>query len=386
MKYLILFLCIPFLGQAQGIDFFHGSFAEAKQKAAAEKKLIFIDAYTTWCGPCKKMAKDVFPQESVGKYFNAQFVNMKIDMEKGEGPELAQKYAVNAYPTYLFLDANGEVVHKALGYIPAGEFVQAATDATDPNKQSSRLDKQYEAGERSPEFLKKYMLACSNAMSPRTNEVAEAYLATQKDWLSQENMDIIMKYVEDVTSKPFQHLLSNVKEYEKFTKPRQLQELILGRVANQAMKLVEQNNGEIGPEVEKLFKATLPAETVDSQLDLFSMEIYSYKEDWDNYAKTAVKYVANAKEVSAEQLNLFAYTFYEYISDKKLLEKAKDWSHKSVELDASYYNIETLAALYYKLGDKKKASKYCKQSIKVAEKAGLEHEEANVLLKSINEM
>ena len=91
-KYLILLAFTLILGStciAQGIEFAHGStWKEILAKAEKEDKLIFVDAYAEWCGPCKKMAKDVFTQKEVGGYFNANFVNVKMDMEAGEGPML----------------------------------------------------------------------------------------------------------------------------------------------------------------------------------------------------------------------------------------------------------------------------------------------------------
>lgn len=101
--------------EGEGIEFFHGTFSEAKAKAKSEGKLIFVDAYTTWCGPCRMMAAQTFPKAEVGKYFNANFVNVKMDMESGEGPAFGQQYKVMAYPTLLFLDHTGAVKMRAIG-------------------------------------------------------------------------------------------------------------------------------------------------------------------------------------------------------------------------------------------------------------------------------
>ncbi len=106
-----------------GIQFTSVSFDEALKLAKKEKKNIFLDAYASWCGPCKMLKRNVFPQKEVGDFFNTNFINMAIDMEQGEGPQLARKYNVQAYPTLLFINSKGEVVGTAVGYHQAEELI-----------------------------------------------------------------------------------------------------------------------------------------------------------------------------------------------------------------------------------------------------------------------
>ena len=94
------------------------------QKAREENKLVFMDCYTSWCGPCKKMLKEVFSRKDIGEYMNTRFVNYKQDMEQEEGKELAGKYGVKVYPTFFILDAAGEVRHKMVGGMTAEEFLK----------------------------------------------------------------------------------------------------------------------------------------------------------------------------------------------------------------------------------------------------------------------
>ncbi len=108
----------------QGILFETGSLQEALDKARQEEKAVFVDCFTAWCGPCKMMSTNVFPEKQAGDFFNPRFVSIKIDMEKGEGKELARKWGVNAFPTYLVLNAGGEVVYTSRGYIPAEELIK----------------------------------------------------------------------------------------------------------------------------------------------------------------------------------------------------------------------------------------------------------------------
>ena len=101
----------------QGIKFKSISLADAKKLALKNEKYIFIDAHTSWCGPCKKMAATSFKNAEVGEVFNENFINLKIDIEQdADGPELAKMYKVRAYPTLLIIDGEGKLIKQVVGF------------------------------------------------------------------------------------------------------------------------------------------------------------------------------------------------------------------------------------------------------------------------------
>jgi thioredoxin 1 len=106
-----------------GIQFEKKSLEEAMKQAKKENKLIFIDAYTEWCGPCKKMAATSFQDPQVAEYFNGKFINLKIEMEKSaDGPTVAKAYRVAAYPTLLFINGDGQLVKSVIGFQTADQL------------------------------------------------------------------------------------------------------------------------------------------------------------------------------------------------------------------------------------------------------------------------
>lgn len=137
MKKIILTLVIALfvmtgqslVGQDKGVKFEQGTFQDALAKATKENKMIFFDGYASWCGPCKRMASDVFTQESVGKYLNDNFINFKQDMEKGEGVALGQKYNIKAFPTFLILDGSGKELARIIGGAAPDAFIKKVQDA-----------------------------------------------------------------------------------------------------------------------------------------------------------------------------------------------------------------------------------------------------------------
>ena len=112
---------------SKGISFIQGDLAKAKKQAEKEGKLIFIDCYTDWCGPCKRMAGTTFKDPEVAKFFNENFINLKVEMEKdASGPELAKQYKVAAYPTLLFIDNSGNLKKTKIGFADKGSLMALA--------------------------------------------------------------------------------------------------------------------------------------------------------------------------------------------------------------------------------------------------------------------
>ena len=114
------------VGFAQGIKFETGSWNEMLAKAKAENKLIFVDVYTQWCGPCKNVAKNVFPQQKLGDVYNEQFINFQIDAESPEGKEFVKQYPVSGYPTFFYINGEGVVINKTVGGMDVDGFLQEA--------------------------------------------------------------------------------------------------------------------------------------------------------------------------------------------------------------------------------------------------------------------
>ena len=131
MKKLFL-ICALALASVAGwsqMTFATGSLDDALKTAAKENKYVFLDVYTTWCGPCKYMSASIFPDKKAGEFMNPKFVNIKIDAEKGEGIDVAKKYAVKGYPTMLILDSKGKELARMMGSTKtADDFIKAVNE------------------------------------------------------------------------------------------------------------------------------------------------------------------------------------------------------------------------------------------------------------------
>lgn len=168
---LALLLLAPFIAISQenkGIRFEKGlTWEQVKAKAKSQNKFIFVDCYATWCGPCNVMDKEIYTIDSIGEYFNAHFVSIKVQMDKTtrdtdsirvwyeDAVNFRKKYNVDAYPTFLFFSPEGEIIHKSVGFQPGRVFLQASKDALDPSNQYYSLVKKFYENQDNRELLKR---------------------------------------------------------------------------------------------------------------------------------------------------------------------------------------------------------------------------------------
>lgn len=191
--------CSLITAKADGVKFFHGSWSQVMAEAKRQNKPIFIDVYTTWCGPCKLMAAKAFPDARVGAKMNAGFINYKIDAERGEGETLAKRYGVQAFPTSLFIGSDGRLIRRTVGYNGIDSFLaeaqRALSDATASNAMAVWY-KRFDAGERAPEFLRG-MLQKQLEYDRPSADVLDAYVQTlpqgKTDTLSNEQIEFLSK-------------------------------------------------------------------------------------------------------------------------------------------------------------------------------------------------
>lgn len=173
---ICLMCMMTVMGQGMKFEPEGTTLEQASAKAKAENKLIFLDCFTTWCGPCKKMAREVFPQDQVGAYMNPKFINLQIDMEGEYGAPLAKKLQITAYPTFVIFNADAQEIGRFLGSCAAEEFIKNVEEKSKDNS-SADFQKRFSNGDRDPQFLLDYLKSLNASYKgEEANKVAEALL------------------------------------------------------------------------------------------------------------------------------------------------------------------------------------------------------------------
>lgn len=357
---------------AQEIKFEKSTWAEIKTKAKEQHKLIFVDAYTTWCGPCKAMAKKTFTDAEVASYYNEHFINAKIDMEKGEGPEIGKQYLVNCYPNLLFIDGDGNLVHRSAGFLEAKEFLLLGKEAQTPEKTFSSIQKQFAANNTNPIFARDYFNLLSGSCLSANDEAIKYLKSLKESEITQrDNWEIIRDYVEDAQSSPFSFLVRNREEFIKQYAADSVNAKIFNTYLHHSYKFIREKNFDTS-KVIALVKEIQNTNFDRSEELLLSIDLSYYErlENWDAFYRAANTLAKKFKQNDAMFLNYVSWTIFEKSNDKTQLAEGELWAKRSVEIKEAAFNLDTYANLLFKNGKTEEAILAEKKAIELTKAAG----------------
>lgn len=396
---------------SQGINFRQDDWQNVLVQAKAQKKLIFVDIYTAWCGPCKEMDKKTFTDISVGDKFNARFINYKVDAEKGFGITLAKRYNVTSYPTCLFVDPSENLIYKQEGLLRAADLVKEA-DMVLNNQANAKplyaLDKLYENGRRDAEFLNEYIAVRSLYSNIDNRDLVEEYVKslTPIQYSADKTLRIIVNNGFKIDGKAFDLLLKFREKAESLfeggvEKVNRAFSQSINEVFDVALK------GKNQALFDKALAANLKAlpNTADRVNDKNKLAFYLAMKDVNKFSEAAEQYLdqyvmfvqiesirkqdlweyekimqnyklgirdsvgagaamyqnlkVNAKNTMARltsaELNEVVKAFYDQVEDKAKLKKATEWAKRSLELVETPDAYHSYAQLMLKMGDKQMA-------------------------------
>ncbi|UJF28842.1 thioredoxin family protein [Kaistella sp. 97-N-M2] len=387
-KLLSLFLLTisALLFSQESIDFQNLSFKEILAKAKSEKKLVFIDAYAVWCGPCKMMEKNIFPLPAVKDYYNANFINARFDMEKGEGRDLAVKYGIRSYPSFLFLNGDGEVVKKNLGYMGENDFLTIAKEANNPKFRTASNKDLFDKGEKDPDFLQNMMRLYVDSDYELAKKVSERYFDVKKaEPLTKDDLGLLLYFVKStgdpnykifVAKKPEIIQLMSEDVYNQFDA-----NIKISKILENAL---DQKTGIINDDY--FYKNAVPLigqKDAETAINRMKVLFYPTVNNFTGYEKAALAYYKDSEAFDAEELLKAAWIFSEHVSKPASLKKAEEWAEKSVMKTETAENTYILAKLYSKTGKKENAKMYAVISQNLAAVQGKDASLATQLLETL---
>lgn len=382
----LLFSAITAFAQ-EAIKFEELPFKDLIAKAKKEKKIVFLDAYASWCGPCKMMERNVFTQKSVGDYFNANFVNARFDMEKGEGRDIAVKYGVRSYPTYLFLNGDGELISQNFGYMEGSMFLTMAQDVNSPNNKKGSLKERFAKGEKDPDFLINIMKLNSSSDFNFAKQASERYFENKKstEEFSKDDVGLLLFFLKSTEDKNYKVFADRKAEIIKFLPEETYKEfdnqIKLGKIVEQS---IDQQNKKINDDYfMKNAEPLVGKHDAEVKLNQMKLGYYEQNSNFPEYEKAALAYYRNSEAFEPNELLKAAWVFAEHVKTPSSLKKAAEWAEKSVMRGESSENTYILAKLYFLTGNKEMAKTYAEMSKNMATQAQKDSALADELLKQI---
>ena len=397
--FISFFLIAQFCANAQGIQWQTGSFESILNKAKAQKKLIYVDIYTTWCSPCKQMDAEVFTNANVGKIFNDNFINYKIDGEKGEGKDLVDYFELESYPTSMFIDGDWNVIQKLEGFRPVERLLESAEKMKERGKISGSdddLEQAYLKGRRDASFLLEY-IKVRQLQKMDNSMILDEYVGkiTPEQLKSESTLKLITENAFQLRGRAFDYLMS------RRTEPL-IERKIKGIISQNLTKAGNQKNEKLLTEVlatnGRLSKTFVEANEWNTEAKMnyfmltnqsdkffttadFFMDTYVLKKDLSTF-----KNLPELRENYTQKLRKASKFVAENYKEREKLEKAVVWIKKSLEIEDKSNNNEIYSRLLFTLGNKIEAIRLMDRALVLAKQEKVESGHLDFLLNELNKM
>ena len=335
---------------AQGIKFVESNFKEALTQAEQENKLLFMDCYTSWCGPCRLLANRVFPNDSIGQFFNKHFISLKVDMEKGEGPALARQYGVKAYPTLLFIDpSTQEIVSQVVGFRTVKALLEDAQKAANPNRNLQGLAAQFNENPANPAIVSAYLEGLwAASLTQERDETLKKYLSrlTPEEICTTDNWKILSAHTENPYSYAFDCLHKNSEGFRNVVGKEAVNAKLDHLYRYASMKFIYRKRV---PENEfpqnnfnKLIELLKQEEGAEFAYYLTQLEMIDNVQKGDYRGMLDVLDRADKKQILTPQTRFYFIwlnlTYLKECKDKKALKRGLKWAEK-LEVDSQDPNV-----------------------------------------------
>lgn len=351
---------------------------QALDRAKAEQKPIFLDAYTDWCGWCKVMDRETFSDSAVAAVMNASFVNVKMEMETGEGIDVAMKYRISGFPTFVVFTPDGVPTYRTTGFRAPADWLPMLDAMRDP----SRALKQ--AGVTPT--LKLPFPAWHRAAFEKGKARKQPDAATVHAWFDAYDnkydevaFGVILKH--RMRPEQIDWVLEHEQEYRRLY-DTEVDEVLQDKGQLVFKKAVETKDTSLLGKVVDFFR---PAKDDAVWMkERFEAMYYAQTKDWPGLG-TQLQSMSNELGASASSMvNEFAWQMYETCDDQRALSLAAS-AMKPIATrdDADWAHIDTYAALLFKSGQFAEAEVQAKRAIERGKAAGADVKETTQLLERI---
>jgi len=318
------------------------------EQAKSEGKLVFVDVYTDWCGYCKKLDKEVYTNPDLIDYFEANFINVKFDAETEFGYGKASEFAIDGYPTLLFLTDEEQVFEQIGGFVPVPTLMAYAENVQGSWSSLPELKVAYESGTITKEEQLTYIGILEKRNYEEAAEIAKTYIATLRpeDYQRIETLWLVSRFENQLSSAPFQYITANKlliieahgrSEFEDYMKAVYNDNLELA-IRYGALDLLNELITHVLPEF-------TPVNDQAEMAYITKSMYYGQREEFENYIFENNAYINNHL-ISADKRDWLIREALEIINNfqsEQLYEHALDLLQQSISIDDQNFQAQALA-------------------------------------------
>ena len=380
---LILLISTAGLLSAQETPFSEMTFDTALKRSKSEEKPVLLFLYATWCSHCNKMKKEVFPDAEVSDCISKNFVAVAVDAEKGEGIDLKKKYPVSAFPSYFFINSNGQILYGMSGELKPEDFISEAKTALIPERQIPYLEKQFNADPTNGDKCYAYITTLKKAQL-NVSVPTKKYLSSQtnEQLISETNWRIIANGVSDIESREFQYVLKNQAAFAKVSSPVRVEKKIVN-IVSELLRPFTENLDTIAYYKNRPVAKTVGLRKTDSLIFTYDLVLSERTKSWKNYAKSTIESLEKYYWNSPEKLKETASNFEKNIADPESLQYALKLTERANELNPSADGYLLTARLYRKTNGLKKSREFAEKSREFSNTLGFSTKDADEFLSEI---
>ncbi len=385
---LLLFVRLLAAAQPAVVQFATADFAALQAHARQENRPVFLYFWSPSCGPCVEMARDVFPDSAVARYYNATFRSFKVNLDSEEGKALGARYGVSALPSFVYFNPVGTLLHRTVGGKPAAELIQDGRDAFISDKAYYTLKSRYEAGERNTAFLRTFSTASGLLEEPALGRrVSNEYLRGQSAaaLASPQNREYIFNQYQGLDAASTQYFLRHQPDFARQFGAEAVAKRTRNIISSAADEAGRKNDAAALSSLQQSIAKLMPAEAPQwQQLAQVHFLLGQPTRNWPAYAKAALAY---GRQFATRD----PYTLYEaavymsaFVKDKAVLAQADPIIQLAVAADPSALHLLTRAKLLHKLGDDATAATVAREAVAAATRTGKSPESAAAFLAEIS--
>ncbi|MEM6394831.1 MAG: thioredoxin family protein [Bacteroidota bacterium] len=380
MKRLLIFsaLLVAFVGQMQALTIIEQDLEKAQMAAEAEGKLLLIDFYTTWCGPCRMFSAEVKGNEEFAEAISENFVMLKYDAEN-DNHGLTAKYHVRSYPTFAILTASMQLVHKTMGYGDTDgylEFLDEGKAMADEGKYIPGVSQKIDM-----DFPEVYTNTLTDRQQPDQEAVA-AYWAEAEDRMGEVPFALISVGMH--TEEVLEYYIENLGAYRELYGDMDANAVVERIAMNDLFEAMRAKDADAWEAAKEKTIDMMGEEASSGLIDWLEPQWLAAQGDWVAFADYTDKLIADdAKNYNL--VNQMSWQIYEECDDQAVILRAIEWMKPAIENDPDFMKLDTYAWLFYKNGQYEKAKTYIEQAIAAGHEEGQDVTESEKMLPMLEE-